>query len=104
MEYYQKTKIKKSEVWDSVFKTIRQPEWWKGDSDYHPAPPCEPVSDLEKRFRAGEFVVATEVTPPLGAGTDKLIRDIEFGKAFCNCNQFYRFFFCPSKNVKHCLL
>ena len=68
--------LKKNEAWDSVFKTIRQPEWWGGDSSYHPAAYAEPVSDLEKKLRAGEFVVATEVTPPTGAGTDKLIRDI----------------------------
>ena len=35
-------KTKKSEVWDSVFKTIRQPEWWKGDSEYHPSQICRP--------------------------------------------------------------
>jgi methylenetetrahydrofolate reductase (NADPH) len=69
-------KDKKEKVWDSVFKTIRQPEWWNGDSEYHAAHQSEPVSDLERRFREGKFVVATEVTPPTGAGTDKLIRDI----------------------------
>jgi methylenetetrahydrofolate reductase (NADPH) len=72
-----KDKGKKAEVWDSVFKTIRQPEWWQGDSDYHPAAYEEPVSALERRLRDGEFVVATEVTPPLGTNTGKLIKDIE---------------------------
>ena len=71
-----KDNVKKSAVWDSVFKTIRQPEWWNGDSDYHPASAHEPVSELERSLRAGKFVIATEVTPPLGAGTEKLIRDI----------------------------
>jgi methylenetetrahydrofolate reductase (NADPH) len=83
-----KDKVKKSEVWDSVFKTIRQPEWWKGDSDYHPASSVEPVSDLERRLREGEFVVATEVTPPLSARTDKLIRDIEMVKPFVSAINF----------------
>ena len=69
-------KTKKREVWESVFKTIRQPEWWQGDSEYHAANQGEPVSELERRFREGKFVVATEVTPPVGAGTDKLVRDI----------------------------
>lgn len=68
--------VKKSGVWDSVFKTIRQPDWWTGDAEYHPAPSHEPVSNLERQLRNGEFVVATEVTPPQGAGTVKLIRDI----------------------------
>ncbi len=79
---------KKAEVWDSVFKTIRQPEWWKGDAEYHPAVAGEPVSDLENRLRKGEFIVATEVTPPTGAGTDKLIRDIELVKPFVTAINF----------------
>ena len=28
-------KEKKINIWDKVFKTIRQPDWWDGDSDYH---------------------------------------------------------------------
>ncbi|HEX7492683.1 MAG TPA: methylenetetrahydrofolate reductase C-terminal domain-containing protein [Bacteroidales bacterium] len=83
-----KNKEKKNEIWDSVFKTIRQPDWWKGDGEYHQALPCEPVSDLEKRLRAEEFVVATEVTPPTGAGTDKLIRDIGLVKPFVTVINF----------------
>jgi methylenetetrahydrofolate reductase (NADPH) len=78
----------KAEVWDSVFKTIRQPEWWKGDSQYHPKPLADPVSDLEKRLRNGDFVVATEVTPPLSAKTDKLIRDIESVKPYVTAINF----------------
>lgn len=73
---------KHNRVWDSVFKTIRQPEWWKGDSEYHPAPAHEPVSYLERRLQKGEFVVATEVTPPLGANSAKIIKDIEKVKPF----------------------
>ncbi len=71
---------KNSRVWDSVFRSVRQPLWWNGDSDYHPAMYSEPVSNLEKRLRNGEFVVATEVTPPLSASSEKLIRDIELVK------------------------
>jgi methylenetetrahydrofolate reductase (NADPH) len=85
---FSKDKEKKSEIWDSVFKTIRQPEWWKGDREYHQALSHEPVSDLEKRLQAGEFVVATEVTPPTGAGTDKLIRDIGLVKPFVTVINF----------------
>jgi len=81
-------KVKKAEVWNSVFKTIRQPVWWHGDADYHPAPSGDPVSDFERRLREGEFVVATEVTPPLGAGTDKLIRNIELVKPFVTAVNF----------------
>ena len=81
-------KDKKEKVWDSVFKTIRQPEWWNGDSEYHAAHQSEPVSDLERRFREGKFVVATEVTPPTGAGTDKLIRDITSVKPYVTAINF----------------
>jgi methylenetetrahydrofolate reductase (NADPH) len=81
-------KEKKKEIWDSVFKTIRQPEWWQGDSEYHAVNPGEPVSDLERRFREGKFVVATEVTPPVGAGTDKLVRDITSVKSYVTAINF----------------
>ena len=79
---------KKTEVWDSVFKTIRQPVWWHGDAEYHPAPAGDPVSDLERRLREGEFVVATEVTPPVGAGTNNLIRDIDLVKPYVTSINF----------------
>ena len=79
---------KKSETWNSVFKTIRQPDWWNGDSEYHPPIQRDPVSDFERRLRSGEFVVATEVTPSLGAGTDKLINDIEIVKPFVTAINF----------------
>ena len=81
-------KIKKTEIWDSVFKTIRQPDWWHGDAEYHKASYGEPVSDLERQFHEGKFVVATEVTPPLGAGTDKLIRDIGSVKPYVTAINF----------------
>ncbi|MEI6050552.1 MAG: methylenetetrahydrofolate reductase C-terminal domain-containing protein [Bacteroidota bacterium] len=81
-------KQKKTEAWDSVFKTIRQPVWWQGDSDYHPAGYAEPVSELERRLGSGEFVVATEVTPPLSSATGKLIRDIESVKPYVTAINF----------------
>jgi methylenetetrahydrofolate reductase (NADPH) len=81
-------KVRNDEVWNSVFKTLRQPEWWQGDSDYHPALYQEPVSALEKRLRSGEFIVATEVTPPLGTGTDKLVKDIESVKPYVTAINF----------------
>jgi methylenetetrahydrofolate reductase (NADPH) len=83
-----KDNLKKNEVWDSVFKTIRQPVWWKGDSDYHPSRSVEPASGLEKRLRDGEFVVATEVTPPLSSSKDKLIHEIESVKSFVSAMNF----------------
>ena len=76
-----KDKVKKNQVWESVFRTIRQPVWWNGDTDYHGSHPGEPASELERRLRSGQFVVATEVTPPQGTSTSKLIEDIESVKS-----------------------
>jgi methylenetetrahydrofolate reductase (NADPH) len=83
-----KNKVKNNQAWDSVFKTIRQPDWWLGDSEYHPAKSGEPVSNLEKHLREGKFVVATEVTPPLSSGTEKLINDLEFVKPYVTAINF----------------
>jgi methylenetetrahydrofolate reductase (NADPH) len=80
--------VRKKEIWDSVFKTIRQPEWWNGDSLYHESSMTEPVSSLESRLRNGEFVVVTEVTPPLSTRTDKFVSDIESVKPFVTAINF----------------
>jgi methylenetetrahydrofolate reductase (NADPH) len=85
---FSKNEIEKKTAWDSVFKTVRQPVWWNGDSEYHPPAHGEPVSKLEKELRSGRFVVATEVTPPLGAVTGKLIRDIELVKPYVTAINF----------------
>lgn len=81
-------KAEKDRVWDSVFLKIRQPEWWNGDSEYHPAAYHEPVSELERRLKKGEFVVATEVAPPLSANSSKLAEDIEMVKPFVDAINF----------------
>ena len=81
-------KVERKRIWDSVFMTIRQPEWWKGDSEYHPAGYDEPVSELERKLKKGEFVVATEVSPPLSANSSKLIKDIEMVKPFVTAINF----------------
>ena len=81
-------KIINEKAWNGVFRTVRQPDWWQGDSDYHPARSEEPASDLERRLRAGEFVIATEVTPPTGAGIEKLKKDIQLVKPFVNAINF----------------
>ena len=68
------------EVWESVFRPVRQPEWWNGDSEYHSPAYTEPVSNLENKFRNGEFVFTTEVLPPLHSNTDRLRKNIELVK------------------------
>ncbi len=64
-------------TWDSIFRPVRQPDWWGGDAEYHPPAYSEPVSTLERRLRAGEFVVTAEVAPPMSTATGKLLRSIE---------------------------
>ena len=78
----------REKTWESVFRTVRQPDWWNGDSEYHPPAYSEPVSDLEAKLRKGEFVVATEVTPPLGANPAKLVREIELVKPYVTAINF----------------
>ena len=51
---------KRSSAWDGIFRPVRQPEWWQGDSAYHAPAYTEPASLLEKRLKAGQFVVAAE--------------------------------------------
>jgi methylenetetrahydrofolate reductase (NADPH) len=85
---FSKDRERKDKTWDSVFKTIRQPEWWKGDSDYHPSTRTEPASDFERRLRKGEFVVATEVSPPVSSNIDRLESDIESVKSFVSAINF----------------
>lgn len=64
-------------TWDSIFRPVRQPDWWGGDDQYHPPAYREPISNLERRLRAGEFVVTAEVAPPMSTATGKLCRNVE---------------------------
>jgi len=70
----------RAQTWDGIFRPVRQPDWWQGDSTYHAPAYTEPASDLERRLVAGEFVVTCEITPPLSSSTDRLIRDVEMVK------------------------
>lgn len=80
-------------TWDSIFRPIRQPDWWQGDSLYHAPGYTEPISELENRLRAGEFVVTAEVQPPLTVATRKLIQNIELIKPYVAAINFTD---CPS--------
>ena len=67
---------------DSIFEPIRQPAWWQGDSLYHAPKYSEPASELERRLKAGEFVVAAEISPPISVNTNKLKENIELIKPY----------------------
>jgi methylenetetrahydrofolate reductase (NADPH) len=79
---------KRAQTWDSIFRPVRQPQWWQGDSLYHAPKYAEPVSELERRLKNGEMVVTAELTPPLGIKTDKLIKNIEMIKPFVAAMNF----------------
>ncbi len=76
------------ETWESVFEPVRQPDWWQGDAEYHPPTYEEPISELERRLRAGEFVVTTEVAPPMTTATGKLTRNVEMVKPYAAAVNF----------------
>ena len=86
--FFSKDPVKCTFAWDSVFRTIRQPEWWQGDSEYHAPAYKEPVSELERRLRSGEFVITSEITPPVSTSTAKMIRDIDMLKHYVTSVNF----------------
>jgi methylenetetrahydrofolate reductase (NADPH) len=67
----------RAETWDSVFRPVRQPDWWQGDAKYHPPKDLTPRSELERRLQAGEFVITAEVAPPATTATGKMCRNVE---------------------------
>jgi methylenetetrahydrofolate reductase (NADPH) len=75
-------------TWDSIFRPVRQPDWWGGDSEYHAPAYEEPMSELERRLRAGEFVVTGEVAPPMSTATGKLVRDIQMMQPYVSAINF----------------
>jgi methylenetetrahydrofolate reductase (NADPH) len=85
--------VKRTMIWDSVFRPVRQPDWWQGDSEYHPPAYTEPISELERRLKSGEFVVTSEVAPPMTIATKKLISNIDLIKPYVAAINFTD---CPS--------
>ena len=76
------------DTWESVFRPVRQPDWWQGDAEYHPPQYGEPMSTLERRLKAGEFVVTCEVMPPMSTATGKLTKNIEMVKPYVSAINF----------------
>jgi methylenetetrahydrofolate reductase (NADPH) len=81
-------KERKDATWDGIFRPVRQPDWWQGDAEYHPPAYTEPASELERRLKAGEFVVTSEVAPPMTVATKKLISNIEMLKPYAAAINF----------------
>jgi 5,10-methylenetetrahydrofolate reductase len=68
--------------YESALYDLRQPDWWQGDAIAHPAPPHEPVSGLEQKLAGGQFVVTAEVSPPISASPDELVKKFEMLKPY----------------------
>jgi hypothetical protein len=83
----------------AVFRPVRQPEWWQGDAEYHAPKYSQPVSNLERALKNGEFVVAAEVTPPISVNTDKLKKNIELLKPYVTAINFK-----PIRDPAHVIL
>jgi methylenetetrahydrofolate reductase (NADPH) len=73
---------------EHVFRPIRQPVWWKGDSEYHKPATTEPQSALESELHSGRFVITAEVTPPLSAATARLKEKILLVKPYVTAVNF----------------
>ena len=78
----------RSTTWNSIFRPIRQPDWWQGDGNNHSPATAEPASELERLLKSGKFVVACEVTPPLSTSTNKLQKNIDLVKPFVSAINF----------------
>jgi len=75
-------------AWDRLFYEIRQPDWWQGDAEPHPAPQHSPVSKLEEKLAAGRFVITAEIAPPLAASPDDVIKKIELLRDYIDAANF----------------
>jgi methylenetetrahydrofolate reductase (NADPH) len=73
---------------EKVFRPIRQPLWWNGDSEYHAPASSEPRSELQKALQGGRFVITTEVMPPLSAATERLTEKITMVKPYVTAINF----------------
>ena len=73
---------KREEAWKGIFPPVRQPEWWRGDADYHLPTYSEPASELERRLKAGQFVVTAELQPPQTVSIEELNHNIDLVKPY----------------------
>jgi len=81
-------KKKFDKEYDEFFYKLRQPDWWKGDSKYHPPAYKKPASLLEANLRSGNFVVTGEIAPPLGASGDIIRKKANWLDGFVTAANF----------------
>ncbi len=77
-----------NQEWEDFFRAVRQPEWWNGDSLYHPPAYTEPLSLLEANLRTGNFVTTAEIAPPLSASTDLIYKKVGWLKDYVIATNF----------------
>jgi methylenetetrahydrofolate reductase (NADPH) len=58
--------------WYAFCYQLRQPDWWQGDSRYHPPVYTEAISSLEAVLRSGRFAISAEVAPPMEPTGDRI--------------------------------
>lgn len=75
-------------LFEQFMAEYRQPEWWQGDDQPHPAPEHEPVSGLEEKLVGGKFVVTAEVAPPISASPADLIKKVNLLKDYIDAVNF----------------
>jgi len=76
------------EDWERIFYKVRQPDWWQGDSEYHPPAYEEPISLLEANLRTGEFTCTAEIAPPLSVSTQSISEKSEFLREYVPAANF----------------
>ena len=86
--FFSLDKGKMASTWDGIFRPVRQPDWWQGDCEYHAPQYSEPVSNLERRLKNGEFVVTAEIQPPQTVSTNKLGNNIDLLKPYVTAVNF----------------
>jgi len=75
-------------IFEHFMEEYRQPDWWQGDDQPHPAPAHEPVSSLEEKLVNGQFVVTAEVAPPISATAVDLVKKVTMLKEYVDAVNF----------------
>ena len=82
------TPAERRRKWEDFFFELRQPDWWQGDDQPHPAAPHNPVSRLESALVAGEFVLTAEAAPPMTADPQEVVRKVTLLKDYVHAVNF----------------
>ena len=87
IEYFtNRTKFKKD--WDNFFYRVRQPEWWKGDAEYHQPAYSQAISEFEEKLQSGKFVITGEISPPRDVNINALKEKIAYLERYLDAANF----------------